>query len=151
MWLRKIRVNKAESDNIYIYTVEKLFCDGKKMQFQLTVFLIMLVSFGNARKLALCCLNKHIMSLFFFCTESQCITQDQLKGSCINLKECPSLFNLLKKPNLTSDDRNYLRQSQCAYIGGSPWVNFSSWIVFNLWERSLNSQIWNQLFIFKRA
>lgn len=55
--------------------------------------------------------------------QQQCTTPDRKRGACIDLRECPSLFNLIRKPNLSIAERNHLRNSQCAYYS-YPWVKF---------------------------
>lgn len=68
---------------------------------QLIAILVCSIGFGNAQQI--------------------CATPDQRQGHCVDLRRCASLLKLIKKPNLSIDDRNYLRNSQCAY-NGYPWV-----------------------------
>lgn len=56
----------------------------------------------------------------------QCVTPDRKRGGCIDLRQCAVLFNLIQKPGISYEDRNFLRQSQCAYINNYPWVNFTN-------------------------
>ncbi|XP_055301168.1 serine protease easter-like [Sitodiplosis mosellana] len=46
--------------------------------------------------------------------QSQCLTPDQRQGSCIELRQCTRLLNLIRDPNLSITDQNYLRNSECA-------------------------------------
>lgn len=61
------------------------------------------------------------MKIFLWYLEQQCSTPDQKRGICIDLRRCTSLFNLIRKPNLSIAERNFLRDSQCAYVN-YPWV-----------------------------
>ena len=52
-----------------------------------------------------------------------CTTPDDRQGSCINLRQCTELYNIVafKRP-LTNEDRNYLSSSQCGYYNNQPLV-----------------------------
>lgn len=54
----------------------------------------------------------------------QCVTPDRKRGGCVDLRQCAALFSLIQKPGISYEDRNFLRQSQCAYINNYPWVKF---------------------------
>lgn len=43
-------------------------------------------------------------------------------GTCVPLRECPSLHALASKRRVTLADRIYLRRSRCGHIGRSPLV-----------------------------
>ncbi|XP_019847201.2 serine protease easter [Bactrocera dorsalis] len=47
-----------------------------------------------------------------------CLTPSAMPGSCINLEECRYLYELVLDPNLSQNDRRYLRSSQCGYKNG---------------------------------
>lgn len=68
-----------------------------------------------------------------------CTTPDGRAGSCIDLRQCTSLYNIVafKRP-LTNEDRTYLSRSQCGYYQNSPLVkvNFRS-------SRRPTDYIWN--------
>jgi hypothetical protein len=51
-----------------------------------------------------------------------CSTPQQLPGECIRLTSCEPLAALIRKKPLTYQNRVFLRQSQCDYIDGHPWV-----------------------------
>lgn len=61
-------------------------------------------------------------SILEFQSQQQCSTPDRRRGSCVDLRQCPALYNLIRKPNISFDERNFLRQSQCAYLNNYPWV-----------------------------
>lgn len=65
------------------------------------------------------------MRCFVIFLEQQCSTPDRTRGTCIDLRQCSSLFALIKKPNLTAAERNFLRESQCGYNNRYPWVSNS--------------------------
>lgn len=52
-----------------------------------------------------------------------CTTPNGRQGSCIDLRQCTELYNLVayKRP-LTTEDRTFLSQSQCGYYSNSPLV-----------------------------
>lgn len=70
-------------------------------------------------------LNLQLKFNFLFCLEQLCATPDQRQGQCVDLRRCASLLKLIKNPNLSIADRNFLRNSQCAY-NGYPWVKTSN-------------------------
>jgi len=51
-----------------------------------------------------------------------CKTPDYEDGSCIDLRQCSHLFQLLQKNPLLQEDRIYLSRSQCGYYNRSPLV-----------------------------
>lgn len=52
----------------------------------------------------------------------QCTTPDYASGECVKLSRCSSLRQIITNPNLSEDDRIFLRRSQCDYIDDYPWV-----------------------------
>lgn len=66
-------------------------------------------------------LQKGLIWIFPISESNQCSTPDRRRGNCIDLRQCATLYNLIRKPNLSILERNYLRESQCAYYG-YPWV-----------------------------
>uniref|UniRef100_W8BR93 CLIP domain-containing serine protease n=1 Tax=Ceratitis capitata TaxID=7213 RepID=W8BR93_CERCA len=44
-----------------------------------------------------------------------CFTPNQVSGTCIKLADCRYLYELVLDPNLSQNDRTYLRKSQCGY------------------------------------
>lgn len=44
-----------------------------------------------------------------------CRTPNRMEATCINLEDCRYLFELVQDPNLSQNDRAYLRSSQCGY------------------------------------
>lgn len=61
----------------------------------------------------------------FDITEEPCQTPSKAPGTCIPLKECDYLFNIIMNgQHITASDREYLRHQQCGYDGRrSPKVN----------------------------
>lgn len=51
----------------------------------------------------------------------QCQTADFKQGTCIDIRQCASLYRLHLNPNLSFSQRNHLLNSQCAYYD-YPWV-----------------------------
>lgn len=51
-----------------------------------------------------------------------CTTPDYKPGECVKLDSCSSLRQIITNPNLSEDDRIFLRTSQCDYIDDYPWV-----------------------------
>lgn len=60
----------------------------------------------------------------------QCVTPDRRQGGCVDLRQCAVLFNLIQKPGISYEERNFLRQSQCAYYNNYPWVNFTHFLLY---------------------
>lgn len=52
--------------------------------------------------------------------------QSWRRGGCVDLRQCGYLYNLLQKPGISYEERNFLRQSQCAYFNNYPWVNLTA-------------------------
>ncbi|KAJ8673963.1 hypothetical protein QAD02_005225 [Eretmocerus hayati] len=50
-----------------------------------------------------------------------CSTPERRQGTCINIKQCPKLIQLLQIP-LTNENRQYLLSSQCGFDGNVPKV-----------------------------
>lgn len=62
------------------------------------------------------------MFLFFLIrTESACKTPDNYDGNCIVLQQCNSLYKMLRT-ELTTQQRNFLRSSQCGRQGNTVLV-----------------------------
>lgn len=61
-------------------------------------------------------------------TPQQCVTPDRRPGSCVDLRQCAILFQLLQNPQITPSQRNYLQQSQCGYANSYPWVKFIQYL-----------------------
>lgn len=53
----------------------------------------------------------------------QCLTPDRRRGGCVDLRQCAILYQLIQKPGISPEERNFLRQSQCAYFDNYPWVS----------------------------
>lgn len=53
---------------------------------------------------------------------ARCETPDQLRGVCVNIKQCDALLNLLKTRSTVPIVRQFLRSSTCGYIGSTPLV-----------------------------
>ncbi|EDW95637.1 melanization protease 1 [Drosophila yakuba] len=71
--------------------------------FALTVLGILLMS----------SLSTYAQEIFGYCT-----TPDENSGTCINLRECGYLFELLQGEEVTDQDRRFLQSSQCGYRNG---------------------------------
>nr|NP_001138002.1 melanization protease 1, isoform C [Drosophila melanogaster]AAN13300.2 melanization protease 1, isoform C [Drosophila melanogaster] len=52
-----------------------------------------------------------------------CRTPDENSGTCINLRECGYLFELLQSEEVTEQDRRFLQASQCGYRNGQVLVS----------------------------
>lgn len=52
----------------------------------------------------------------------ECSTPNGQAGECIRLNFCDSLKNLIRQKPLSYQNRVFLRQSQCDYVNGYPWV-----------------------------
>lgn len=59
-------------------------------------------------------------SLWF--AEEACSTPNRQAGTCIPLRECSSLYQLLSARPLTEQNRLFLANSQCAFRNRSPYV-----------------------------
>jgi len=61
----------------------------------------------------------------FFFSEifGYCRTPDENSGTCINLRECGYLFELLQSEEVTEQDRRFLQASQCGYRNGQVLVS----------------------------
>ncbi|KQS38389.1 uncharacterized protein Dere_GG12275, isoform B [Drosophila erecta] len=57
--------------------------------------------------------STYAQEIFGYCT-----TPDENSGTCINLRECGYLFELLQSEEVTDQDRRFLRTSQCGYRNG---------------------------------
>lgn len=53
---------------------------------------------------------------------SGCLTPDSLPGTCKNIRECPPLLRILQSQPLVPAAINFLRQSQCGFVGNNPKV-----------------------------
>lgn len=51
-----------------------------------------------------------------------CVTPNQQQGLCQYLRECNSLFNIIKKIQITNEERTFLGRSQCGYTNNQPLV-----------------------------
>lgn len=51
-----------------------------------------------------------------------CITPNSERGTCINLKECTTLYNLLQRTPLYDEDKTFLQRSQCGWNQGEVLV-----------------------------
>lgn len=51
-----------------------------------------------------------------------CKTPNEESGECILINNCPSLFELLQKRPLTSENVKYLKRSHCGFVGKIPKV-----------------------------
>ncbi|XP_039492941.1 melanization protease 1 [Drosophila santomea] len=58
-------------------------------------------------------LSTYAQEIFGYCT-----TPDENSGTCINLRECGYLFELLQGEEVTDQDRLFLQSSQCGYRNG---------------------------------
>lgn len=68
----------------------------------------------------------NLKSLFFSSIEnSECTTPNEQLGHCIDLRQCNVLYDLIRKPNISLDEKNFLRRSQCAFHD-IPWVTHLS-------------------------
>lgn len=57
-----------------------------------------------------------------FSEGSQCQTPEGTSGSCISIKSCEPLVQLLRTRSNDPDTRNFLRRSVCGYTGSTPLV-----------------------------
>lgn len=57
-----------------------------------------------------------------FSISDNCTTPDRQPGECVRLSLCKPLRDLIRKKPLPYIDRLFLRQSQCDFSEGSPWV-----------------------------
>lgn len=57
-------------------------------------------------------------------TESQCVTPNRSSGNCIPIEQCPRLYELWRS-RPSSNDREFLRQSQCGSQRYTTYVSLS--------------------------
>lgn len=66
-----------------------------------------------------------IVCIFFkfeFCYVDTCQNPQGQLGTCISIRSCPALLNLLKSNSQDPQIGNFLRASVCGYQGNDPWV-----------------------------
>lgn len=51
-----------------------------------------------------------------------CQNPQGLAGTCVSIKSCPDLLNLLQSSSQNQQVANFLRASVCGFQGGTPWV-----------------------------
>ncbi|XP_065221063.1 venom protease-like [Planococcus citri] len=68
------------------------------------------------------CLFNHFGHDCFAPRSSSCINPDNQPGTCIPIRSCPVLLNLLTSRGREPQVANYLRQSQCGTQNGQPLV-----------------------------
>lgn len=84
--------------------------------------------------LGISCFVKHLHLLLWFiiyeilfswssitCIERPCKTPDDWNGNCIVLQQCRPIYNILTV-HLSTEQRNFLRKSQCGHDGTNPLV-----------------------------
>ncbi|SPP88304.1 melanization protease 1 [Drosophila guanche] len=47
-----------------------------------------------------------------------CTTPDESSGTCINLKECEYIYELVRRGSISTENRLFLQNSQCGYLNG---------------------------------
>lgn len=57
-----------------------------------------------------------------FTEGTPCDTPLQTAGTCISIKSCDTLLNLLRTQSNNVEVRNYLRRSACGFVGTTPLV-----------------------------
>ncbi|XP_058796722.1 melanization protease 1-like [Phymastichus coffea] len=57
-----------------------------------------------------------------FPDEIRCTMPNQQLGTCINIRRCPSMLDMLQTRPLTPQITDFLRKSQCGYEGSNPKV-----------------------------
>ena len=62
-----------------------------------------------------------LISLILIRSENACTTPDGWNGNCVLLQQCRSLYSIFTAP-LTTQTRNFLRNSQCGRDGSNIFV-----------------------------
>lgn len=69
-------------------------------------------------------MNELINSFCIFVPEeNRCANPNLQNGTCIPLRNCSHLYQLLLTEPLTAENRNFLAQSQCAFRDRTPYVS----------------------------
>jgi Regulatory CLIP domain of proteinases len=64
----------------------------------------------------------HLSFLFSYPWKDTCQTPANETGSCILIKECPHLLEILKSPPLREQQLQFLRKSQCGFVDNAVLV-----------------------------
>lgn len=64
----------------------------------------------------------HIILLNSHYIDGKCQNPQGQLGTCVSIKSCPSLLNLLKSNSQNQQVANFLRASVCGFQGRDPWV-----------------------------
>nr|AAO74570.1 prophenoloxidase-activating proteinase-3 precursor [Manduca sexta] len=63
-----------------------------------------------------------LASYFCFVSGQSCTTPNNGKGTCKSIYECEELLKLVYKKDRTQQDTDYLKKSQCGFMGNTPTV-----------------------------